>query len=69
VFSNEFEDPLRTELKEALMELGDEQHRELMRQLVSGIFVRFQETTTEEHLGSLDDFLARTGLKFTENIQ
>jgi phosphonate transport system substrate-binding protein len=69
VFSNEFEDPLRTDLQEALMELGDEQHRELMRKFVSGIFVRFEETTTEEHLGPLNEYLAETGLTFTESIQ
>lgn len=69
VFSDSLEEPLRTQLKEALMELGDEQHRELMRKFVSGIFVRFEETTTEEHLGSLSRFLDDTGLTYTESIR
>jgi phosphonate transport system substrate-binding protein len=69
VFSNDFEDPLRSDLQDALMELGEERHRELMRQFISGIFVRFEETTTEDHLGSLTDFLNETGLTFTESIQ
>jgi phosphonate transport system substrate-binding protein len=69
VFSRDLEDPLRSELKDALLELGDDQHRELMRKFISGIFVRFEETTTEEHLGSLNDFLDATGLTFTERLQ
>lgn len=69
VFSDELEDPLRTDLKEALLELGEDQHRELMRKFISGIFVRFEETTSEEHLGSLNKFLDDTGLSFTETIR
>lgn len=67
-FSKDLEEPLRSDLRAALMELGDEEHRELMRKFVSGIFLRFQETTTEEHLGSLNAFLDETGLTFTEKI-
>lgn len=67
-FSKDLEEPLRSDLRDALMELGDEEHRELMRKFVSGIFLRFQETTTEEHLGSLNAFLDETGLTFTEKI-
>jgi hypothetical protein len=40
-----------------------------MRKFVSGIFVRFQPTTTEEHLGSLNEYLLKTGLSFTETLQ
>ena len=69
VFSKDLEDPLRSDLQEALMELGGDEHRELMRKFVSGIFVRFEVTTTEEHLGSLKDFLDETGLAFTEKLQ
>lgn len=69
VFSNDLEDPLRTQLKEALLELGTDEHRELMRQFVSGIFVRFEEATTDEHLASLNGFLEATGLTFTENLR
>lgn len=69
VFSKDLKDPLRSDLQEALLELGDDEHRELMRKFVSGIFVRFQVTTTEEHLGSLNAFLKETGLAFTEKLQ
>lgn len=69
IFSDSLEDPLRTDLKEALLELGDEAHRDLMRQFVSGIFVRFDETTTEQHLGNLSQYLEDTGLTFTENLR
>ena len=69
VFSKDFEDPLRTQLKEALLELGAEEHRELMRKFVSGIFVSFEETTTDEHLASLNDFLDETNVAFQETLR
>jgi phosphonate transport system substrate-binding protein len=69
VFSNEFQGDLRNDLLSALMELGDEQHRELMRKFVSGIFVRFEPTSTSEHLGSLNEYLDATGLSFQETLQ
>ncbi|MDO8615781.1 MAG: phosphate/phosphite/phosphonate ABC transporter substrate-binding protein [Dehalococcoidia bacterium] len=69
VFSDQLKDPLRKELKEALLQLGQPEHQELMRKFVSGIFVRFEEATTAEHLGQLNGFLAETGLVFTEKIQ
>jgi phosphonate transport system substrate-binding protein len=69
VFSKELEDPLRTKLKDALMALGEPEHRELMRKFVSGIFVRFEQTTTEEHLDSLNKFLNDTNLAFEESLR
>lgn len=69
VFAKDFEGDQRDDLLAALMELGEDEHRELMRKFVSGIFVRFQPTTTEEHLGSLNSFLDQTGLAFTERLQ
>lgn len=69
VFSKDLEEPLRSDLQEALLELGEDEYRDLMRKFVSGIFVRFQATTTEEHLGSLNTFLNETGLAFTERLQ
>jgi phosphonate transport system substrate-binding protein len=66
VFSNDLEDPLRSELQDALVELGSEENRDLMRTFISGIFLRFQPTATEEHLGALAGFLEATGLSFTE---
>jgi phosphonate transport system substrate-binding protein len=69
VFSKDLEDPLRTDLKEALLELGEPDHRELMRKFISGIFVRFEETTTEEHLSTLNEFLNNTNLAYEESLR
>ena len=69
VFAKDFQGDEREDLIATLMELGEDEHRELMRKFVSGIFVRFQPTTTEEHLGSLNSFLDQTGLAFTERLQ
>jgi phosphonate transport system substrate-binding protein len=67
LFSNDLEDPLRSDLESALLDLGSDESRELMRKFISGIFVRFEATTTDEHLGSLNKFLDLTGLAFTED--
>jgi hypothetical protein len=40
-----------------------------MRKFISGIFIRFQETTTEQHIGSLARYLELTGLGFTETLR
>ena len=69
VFSKDLKDPLRSKLTEALLDLGQPEHRELMRKFISGIFVRFEPTTTDKHLGSLNGFLVSTGLAFTESIR
>jgi phosphonate transport system substrate-binding protein len=69
VFSKDLEDPLRSDLTEALIELGTEENRGLMRRFISGIFLRFERTTTEEHLGTLSRFLEDTRLAYTETIQ
>lgn len=68
VFGKELSEPLRTKLIDALIELGEQEHRELMRQFVSAIFVGFKRTTTEEHLAGLMQSLELTKLKFTERI-
>ncbi|OFW01790.1 MAG: hypothetical protein A3I61_05815 [Acidobacteria bacterium RIFCSPLOWO2_02_FULL_68_18] len=66
VFGKTLKEPLRSRLREALMALGDEQHRQLMRRFTSGIFVRFQPATAAEHLASLHRSLQATNLQFTE---
>jgi phosphonate transport system substrate-binding protein len=66
VFSEDFEGPEREQLIEALLDLGDPQFRALMRRFISGIFIRFERTTSEEHLASLNSFLEATNLRFTE---
>lgn len=69
VFSKDLKDPLRSDLIDALIELGTDENRGLMRQFISGIFVRFERTTTEEHLGTLSRFLEDTRLAYTETIR
>lgn len=66
VFSENLKEPLRGKLQAALVELGKPEHQELMRKFVSGIFVRFEPTTTDAHLQSLRGFLQQTGLEFEE---
>lgn len=55
----------REALAAALLDLGNEEHRPLMRKFVSGIFVRF-ERADGRHLESLAEMLKRTGLEFVE---
>ncbi|MBI3047154.1 MAG: phosphate/phosphite/phosphonate ABC transporter substrate-binding protein [Acidobacteria bacterium] len=69
VFAKTLQEPMRSQLRDALMALGDEQHRDLMRRFISGIFVRFQPATTEEHLASLQQSLEATNLRFTERLR
>ena len=65
VFAKQLQDPARTRLKDALLELGTAEHRDLMRKFISGIFVSFKPTTSEEHLATLDHYLALTQMQFT----
>ena len=69
VFAKELQDPARTQLKDALVELGRPEHRPLMRKFISGIFVGFTPTTGPEHLASLDSYLATTQLAFVERMR
>jgi phosphonate transport system substrate-binding protein len=68
VFSKGLQEPARSKLKGALLELGKPEYRALMRKFISGIFVRFAPTTTEEHLATLNRYLAATGFSFTERL-
>lgn len=68
VFSKDFQGPLRERLIEALLELGDPAYQDLMRKMVSGIFVRFERTTSEEHLAALAGALETTGFRWVERI-
>lgn len=67
VFSKELKEPLRSKLIQAFIELGDRQP-ELMRSLVSALFVKFQLTTTEEHLSELARYLKLTNLRYLEKV-
>ncbi|MCM8811785.1 MAG: phosphate/phosphite/phosphonate ABC transporter substrate-binding protein [Candidatus Omnitrophica bacterium] len=66
VFSRNFEGAARQKLLDALLKLNEPGKRELMRKFVSGLFVRFEPTDTEKHLGSLNNYLKLTGLSFSE---
>lgn len=70
VFAKDIDSTVKQEIKAALLELGqDDEKRQIMRDLVSAIFVGFQETTAEEHLSSLTRALNATGLGYTETIR
>lgn len=69
VFAQQLEDPARTRLKDALLELGKPEHRDLMRKFISGIFVSFAPATTDEHLATLNAYLEKTQARFTERLQ
>lgn len=59
----------RDRLVAALVELNEPQHRPLMRKFISGIFVRFEPTTGEKHLATLNGFLQSTQLEFVERLR
>ena len=68
VFAKDFVNtPEAAKLKAAFLELKGE-HKELMRKLVSGIFVEFAETTTDQHTAALDAALAKTGLRHQDRL-
>jgi phosphonate transport system substrate-binding protein len=69
VFAKQLHEPARSQLKEALLELGKPEQRALMRKFISGIFVGFRPTTPQEHLGSLSRYLETTQLAFTERLR
>lgn len=69
VFARQLQEPERTQLKNALIELGTPERRELMRKFISGIFIGFKPTTTEEHLASLNRYLQTTQLQYVERLR
>ncbi|MER3419298.1 MAG: phosphate/phosphite/phosphonate ABC transporter substrate-binding protein [Chloroflexota bacterium] len=68
-FARHLDQQSRAELRAALLELGQPENHPLMRKFISGIFVRFQPTTTEEHLGALNRYLDLTQSPFTERLR
>ena len=54
-------------LQNAMLDLKGEK-KDLMRKLVSGIFVEFQATTTEDHVAGFTGALEATGIKFAEKL-
>lgn len=68
VFASDFKDTgTAAALEKAFLDLKGEK-KDLMRKLVSGIFVEFKETTTAEHVAGLSGALSLTGLKFGEKL-
>jgi len=68
LLSRELQGPLRQQVVDALLRLGDDEHRALMRQFVSGIFVGFERADADTHLAQLRTYLDRAGLRFTERL-
>jgi len=68
VFSKSLQEPLRSNLREAFLALNDPQQRSLMRQFVSGIFVRFEPSTADQHFAGLEKYLNLTGIRFSERV-
>jgi len=68
VFSKDLKEPLRSELINAFMELNKPERQDLMKKLVSAIFVEFKRTSNEEHLSGLSGALNATGYKLTEKL-
>jgi ABC-type phosphate/phosphonate transport system substrate-binding protein len=62
VIAKELQEPLRSKVQVAFMELGKAEHRDLMRKLVSSIFVEFVATTTAAHSAGLSKALDLTNL-------
>ena len=68
VFAKEFQGtPEAAALQKAFLDMKGDQ-KDLMRKLVSGIFVEFKETTTAEHTAGLAGALTATGLKFGDKL-
>lgn len=69
VFSKDMNVEAKQKVKDALLEIGkDDSSKQIMRKLVSAIFVGFEETTADQHIESLQDALRITGLKYTEKV-
>ncbi len=68
LLSKDLKDPLRTRAVDAISALSAPEQRTLMRGFISSIFVGFEKTTADRHLGTLNAYLKQTGLGFTERV-
>ncbi len=68
-FAKQLDQQSRDQLKQALLDLGQPEHRPLMRKFISGIFVGFKPTTADEHLASLNKYLELTQVQFVERLR
>lgn len=64
VVSRDLDPKLREALVDAFLDLNAPEGAELMRKLVSAIFVRWERRTSEEHLAALGRYIELTGLEF-----
>ena len=69
LFARDLDVATKTQLRDALLDLGKPEYRGLMRKFISGIFVGFKPTTAEQHLGALDKLLSQTQIAFVERMQ
>ena len=68
VYAKDFQGSAASEaLTKAFLDMKGDQ-KDLMRKLVSGIFVEFKETTTAEHTAGLAGAISATGLKFGDKL-
>jgi phosphonate transport system substrate-binding protein len=67
VFGASLEEPLRGQVLQALLSLNE--RPDLIKQFISGIFVRFEPTTTAQHLGPLAQWLDATGLNSADALR
>lgn len=68
-YTKDLDPQTKQALTDALMALNDPAQRDLMRKFISGIFVRFEPTTGQKHLASLNAFLQSTQLEFVERLR
>lgn len=68
-YAKDLDPQTKQALTDALMALNDPAQRDLMRKFISGIFVRFEPTTGQKHLASLNAFLQSTQLDFVERLR
>jgi phosphonate transport system substrate-binding protein len=66
VVRKDLKEPLRSNALFAIRQLGAPEHRELMRSFISSAFIRFDQTTTEEHLTVLTRYLKLAQLVYAE---
>jgi phosphonate transport system substrate-binding protein len=69
LFARDLDQSTKGQLRDALIELGNPEHRPLMRKFISGIFIGFKPTTAEQHLASLQHYLDQTQLAFVEQLR
>lgn len=70
VFSKDIDPEVKQNVKAAMLKLGqDDASRQIMKKLISAIFVGLRETTAEQHLTALKPALQTTGLSFTESLK